>query len=110
VAAREWTEAERLAHEKAALGFYLSGHPYAAFAQELSPLVRLPLPGLQPRKEAVLVAGIVMAVRVQSSRRGKMAIVTLDDGGAAVEIVVYNEIYDAARNALREDELVVIEA
>ena len=30
VATREWTEAERLQHEKAALGFYLSGHPYAS--------------------------------------------------------------------------------
>ena len=29
---REWTEAERLAQEKAALGFYLSGHPFAAYA------------------------------------------------------------------------------
>ena len=49
VAAREWTEAERLAHEKAALGFYLSGHPYAAFAPELAPLIRQPLAELQPR-------------------------------------------------------------
>ncbi len=110
VAAREWTEAERLVHEKAALGFYLSGHPYAAFAQELAPLIRLPLSELQPRKEPALIAGIVMSVRVQSSRRGKMAIVTLDDGGAAVEVVVYNEIYDAASNALREDQLVIFEA
>ncbi len=110
VVAREWTEAERLAHEKAALGFYLSGHPYAAFAQELSPLIRLSLSDLQPRKEPVLIAGVVLGVRVQTSRRGKMAIVTLDDGGAAVEVVVYNEIYDAARNTLREDELVVVEA
>ena len=39
-----------------------------------------------------------------------MAIVTLDDGGAAVEVVVYNEIYDSARNALREDQLVIVEA
>ena len=51
VAAREWTEAERLAHEKAALGFYLSGHPYTAFAAELAPLIRQPLSGLQPKKE-----------------------------------------------------------
>jgi DNA polymerase-3 subunit alpha len=110
VAVREWTESERLAHEKTALGFYLSGHPYTAFAPELSPLIRLPLSGLQPKKEAVLIAGIVMSVRVQSSRRGKMAIVTLDDGAAAVEVVVYNEIYDGARNALREDQLVIVDA
>jgi len=110
VAAREWTEAERLAHEKTALGFYLSGHPYNAFAPELAPLIRLPLSGLQPRKDPALIAGIVMSVRVQSSRRGKMAIVTLDDGGAAVEVVVYNEIYDSARSSLREDQLVIVEA
>ena len=37
VETRDWTEAERLQHEKAALGFYLSGHPYAAYAAELAP-------------------------------------------------------------------------
>ena len=39
-----------------------------------------------------------------------MAIVTLDDGAGSVEIVVYNEIFDSARNALREDQLVILEA
>ena len=38
------------------------------------------LANLQPRKEAVLIAGIVTALRIQSSKRGKMAFVTLDDG------------------------------
>ena len=109
VAAREWTEAERLTHEKAALGFYMSGHPYAAFADELAPLIRQRLSDLKPKKESVLVAGIVTAMRMQNSRRGKIAIVTLDDGGASAEIVVWNETFDAARSLLREDQLVVIE-
>ena len=110
VAAREWTETERLAHEKAALGFYLSGHLYTAFAQELSSLIRQPLSGLQPNREPVLIAGIVMAIRMQNSRRGKMAIVTLDDGGGSAEVVVYSEVFDATRHLLREDQLVVVEA
>jgi DNA polymerase-3 subunit alpha len=110
IAAREWTEAERLVHEKAALGFYLSGHPYGAFAAELSQIVRLKLAALSPRREPVLIAGIVTALRVQTSRRGKMAFVTLDDGGGTAEIVVWNETFDAARALLREDELVIIEA
>ncbi len=108
--AREWSDAERLAHEKAALGFYLSGHPYAAYAAELAPLIRQPLANLQPKKEPTLVAGIVTALRVQSSKRGKMAFVTLDDGGGMVEIVVFNETFDAARSLLREDQLVIVEA
>jgi DNA polymerase-3 subunit alpha len=110
VATREWTEAERLAHEKASLWFYLTGHPYAAYAAELAPLVRQSLSALQPRKEPVLVAGIVTALRVQASRRGKMAFVTLDDGQGSAEVVVFNETYDAARTLLREDQLVIVEA
>ncbi len=110
VVTREWTEAERLAHEKAALGFYLSGHPYAAFAQELAPLIRHRLADLQTGKEPVLIAGIVIAVRAQAARRGKMAVVTLDDGSASVELLVYSELFDVVRNLLRDDQLLVVEA
>ena len=46
---------------------------------------------MQPRRETMMIAGIVTGLRVQSSRRGKMAFVTLDDGGGSAEIVVFNE-------------------
>jgi DNA polymerase III subunit alpha len=106
---RPWTDAERLAHEKSALGFYVSGHPYNAFADELAMLVRTSLGNLQPRQERYLVAGIVTALRVQTGKRGKLAFVTLDDGKASAEIVVYNETFDAARALLAEDRLVIVE-
>jgi len=109
VAAREWTDAERLMQEKSALGFYLSGHPFASHASELAPIVRTSLAALGPRNDRVLVAGIVTTLRVQSSRRGKMAFVTLDDGKGRAEILVYNETFDAVRSLLREDQLVVME-
>jgi len=109
VSVREWTEAERLLQEKTALGFYLSGHPFAAFATELATIVRTSLGALQPRNERVLVAGIVTTLRIQSSRRGKMAFVTLDDGNGRAEVLVYNETFDAARALLREDQLVIME-
>ncbi|MEO8536237.1 MAG: DNA polymerase III subunit alpha [Betaproteobacteria bacterium] len=109
ISAREWTEAERLTQEKLALGFYLSGHPYAAYAAELSAVIRTSLANLQPRNDRVLVAGIVTSLRVQTSRRGKMAFVTLDDGKGRAEILVYNETFDAARALLREDQLVILE-
>ncbi len=109
VATREWTDAERLTHEKATLGFYLSGHPFFAYADELAPIVRTSLSQLQPRQDRVLVAGIVTSLRIQQSRRGKMAFLTLDDGKGRAEILVYNETFDAARNMLREDQLVAAE-
>jgi DNA polymerase-3 subunit alpha len=107
VATRDWTEAERLQHEKAAVGYYLSGHPFKAFAAELALVTRTTLATLAPRAERVLVAGIVTQMRVQASRRGKMAFVTLDDGHASAEIMVYNETFDAVRPLLREDQLVI---
>jgi len=103
----EWTETERLAHEKSALGFYVSGHPFNAYAAELATLVRTRLADIEPRAERYLIAGVVTAVRTQVSRRGKMAFVTLDDGKSSIEIVVFNEMYEASRNRLHEDSLVI---
>jgi len=106
---RDWSEGERLAHEKASLGYYLSGHPYHAVATELSRLVQQRLGTLQPTTSPIRIAGVVAAIRTQSSRRGKMAFVTLDDGKDQAEIVVFNESFDAYRHLLREDALLVAE-
>jgi DNA polymerase III subunit alpha len=103
----DWGEPERLANEKSALGFYVSGHPFNAHAAELAGLVRTRLADIEPRAERYLIAGVVTAVRTQVSRRGKMAFVTLDDGKASLEIVAFNETFEAARSRLREDALVV---
>jgi DNA polymerase-3 subunit alpha len=57
----------------------------------------------------VLIAGIVTALRIQASRRGKMAFVTLDDGQGSAEVAIFNETFDEVRTLLREDELLVME-
>ncbi len=104
-----WSERERLLNEKQALGFFLSGHPYTAYADEISAFARRRLADLEPQREPALLAGLVLGVRTQMSRRGKMAIVTLDDASAQVEVTVFNELWDAERNKIREDELLVVE-
>jgi DNA polymerase-3 subunit alpha len=38
-----------------------------------------------------------------------MAIVTLDDGAAQLEISVFNELWDAERQKIKEDELLLVE-
>jgi DNA polymerase-3 subunit alpha len=43
------------------------------------------------------------------TRRGKMAIVMLDDGTAQVEVTVYNELFEAHRDILKEDRPLVIQ-
>jgi len=107
VEAREWSEDERLVNEKASLGFYLSGHPYASCATEMASLINVPLGALRPTTTPVRIAGVVASLRTQTSRRGKMAFVTLDDGKERAEVVVFNETFDAHRHLLREDVLLV---
>jgi DNA polymerase-3 subunit alpha len=107
--ARPWTDDERLGHEKASLGFYLSGHPYAAHAAEMASLISVALGAIRPATVPLRVAGVVAAMRTQTSRRGKMAFVTLDDGKDRAEVLVFNETFDAHRHLLREDTLLVAE-
>ncbi len=104
-----WDERERLLNEKQALGFFLSGHPYNAVRAELSAFVRKPLAALEAQKEPTLLAGLVTTLRTQMTRRGKMVVVTLDDGTAQIEMTVFNELYEAERAKLREDEVLVVE-
>ncbi|MGA8147981.1 MAG: DNA polymerase III subunit alpha [Gallionellaceae bacterium] len=121
-----WGMRELLQNEKLALGFYLSGHPYQEYAEELSNFVKYRLADLTPgmmqpvgnnagygggRRSAMqlVLAGMVTDVRIQQTRRGRMGVVTLDDGSAQVEMTVFNEIFEDSRPWIREDELLVVE-
>ena len=104
-----WAARERLAQEKLAVGLYLSGHPFDGYRQEFSRFVRQRLDQLQPRNEPMLLAGIVHSMRTQMTRRGKMAVLVLDDGCARVEMTVYNELWEQVRPWLREDQVLLVE-
>lgn len=104
-----WSEREQLLNEKQALGFFLSGHPFNAYRKELSTFVKRPLGQLSAQKDLVLMAGVVLSTRTQMGRRGKMCILTLDDGTDQLEVVVYNELWDAERAKIKEDELLLVE-
>ena len=54
-------------------------------------------------------AGLVVAVRFKITSRGKMAFVQLDDGSAQLEVSVFNEVYEAERNKIKVDDVLIIE-
>ncbi len=116
VSAPRWTEAQRLREEKAALGFYLSGHPFTAYRAEIGRFVRANLRSLTASAEGEggmrtqLIAGVVESVRVQRTQGGRMVILNLSDGTATQEVTVYNEVFDQVRDLVKEDAVVVIEA
>jgi DNA polymerase-3 subunit alpha len=104
-----WTERQKLTEEKIALGFFFSGHPFHGFKAEVSRFARKPLAALEPRKEPQLLAGLVVGVRTKITGRGKMAFVQLDDGSSLLEVLVFNEIFEAERDKIKEDEVLIIE-
>ena len=104
-----WSPEQALIEEKAALGFYLSGHPFLNAKEEVSQFVRGSLADLAPQEQPKLLAGIVTGVRIRMTQRGKMAIVTLDDAVARVEVVVGSELLMQSAGLIKEDALLVIE-
>jgi len=108
--ATEWSERQRLQEEKSALGFFLSGHLFSAFEPEVRRFVSTKLGSVQPNNSTSWICGVVTEVRTQMTRRGKMVFVTLDDGTGSIDLSVYNEVYEATRHLIREDELLVVNA
>ena len=105
----DWTEQQRLQEEKAALGFYFSGHPYWAYQKDLSQFISTTLANLAPKEQPQLLAGIVSGVRIRMTGRGKMAIVGLDDGTTRLEVVVGSELLNQQQALLKDDQLIIIE-
>jgi DNA polymerase-3 subunit alpha len=104
-----WTEKHKLTEEKLALGFYLSGHPFDAYAEEARRFARAKLASIEPAREPKLIAGVISAMRTQMTQRGKMVIVTLDDSTATVDVTVYNELYDSNKHLFKEDEFLAVQ-
>ncbi|MDH5331730.1 MAG: DNA polymerase III subunit alpha, partial [Aquincola sp.] len=104
-----WSIKERLTHEKAALGLYLSGHLFEEYAPEVRQLVKRRIADLVDSREPTLVAGIVDDLRVVSGARGRTAIFRLDDGSEYIEAVAQEDVHEANREILRDDELVIVQ-
>jgi DNA polymerase-3 subunit alpha len=104
-----WKEGQKLTEEKLSLGFFFSGHPFNEVRQEVARFARRPLSSLEPKKEPQLLAGLVIGARTKITSRGKMAFVQLDDGTAVLEVSVFNETFEAERDKIREDEVLIVE-
>jgi len=109
VAAVPWDQKQMLMEEKAALGFCLSGHLFYVYERELANFPRLPLAKVQATDGRPWLAGIVTSARNQMTRRGRMMVVTLDDGTAQLEVTAFNELYEKHREKLKEDSLLVVQ-
>ncbi|KAB2669662.1 MAG: DNA polymerase III subunit alpha [Verrucomicrobia bacterium] len=97
----DWPVAERLAHEKELLGFYVSGHPlepYEKMLQRYTLHSVADLAGL-PNRSMARIGGLVAAVQQGFSKKsGKpYAMVTVEDLTGSVTLLAMNESFDKFR-------------
>jgi DNA polymerase-3 subunit alpha len=106
----EWSEDQRLEGEKETLGLYLTGHPIARFENELRQIVHATISDLDGSKERAVVAGLVVGIRTMQTKRGdRMAFVTLDDRTGRLELAVFADLYNANRELIVKDSLLVVD-
>ena len=104
-----WEEKNQLSEEKAALGFYFSGHLFSYYKKIVKGFISTKLIDLKPRQESYLIAGIVSSVKYRQSSRGKIAIISIDDGEGRIDAVLGNNLLTQSYNLIKDDELIIIE-
>ena len=108
VKATPWTDRQKLSEEKIALGYYLSGHMFDSYAQEVRRFAKTKLKDLEPSREPRMLCGVITGVRTQMTQRGKLLIVALDDKTGVVEVTIYNELLEQHKNVFKEDEFLLV--
>ncbi len=107
---RPFSGRQRLQGEKETLGLYLTGHPIDDYEDEIRRFAPTRISDLRPERSTQLVAGLIVDQRVIRTRRGDpIAFLTLDDRSGRIEVAVFADVLDAAREKLVKDNLVVFE-
>ena len=110
----DWAPMERLQNEFAAIGFYLSSHPLAAYEKSLqrlgvcrsADLVALLTRGTQGR---IKLAGTVIDRMERTSAKGnRFAFIQCSDQSGAFELMVFSELLGAKRNLLEAGQAILV--
>lgn len=106
-----WAGHEVLAREKAALGFYLSGHPLDKYKDEVEAFSSTTLgdPSHVKPNSTVRACGIVAAVKRKIDKRGNtMAFVTLEDFTGKADCIVFSDPFQKYGQFLAPESMVMV--
>ncbi len=98
-----WTDRERLAQEKEVLGFYVTGHPLAAVADDLRRYANATAATVEGRENHdVRAGGLLSGLRERVTKREEvMAFGNLEDLEGSFELVIFAKTYDRLRELLK---------
>lgn len=106
-----WSEHERLAREKAVLGFFISGHPLARYRLEVELFGTRTTATLgQWSEQMVRVAVVVTMVKRQISKKtgAEYARLTLEDFHGTAEALVFPEAWAKLSDVIRTDRALLL--
>jgi len=109
--ATPWTESEKLAREKAVLGFYVSGHPLLKFEHEINEFANVHFGDLAGFSNGgtARACGIVTSVRKKIDKRNNtMAFVGLEDFSGKAECIVFADPFAKYQPFLHSDAMVMV--
>jgi DNA polymerase III subunit alpha len=108
--AKGWTLSEMLTAEKAALGFYISGHPLERHAETLQRAKAVKSSELADLTTGIRVTsgGIIGDLQIRATKKGdKFALFRLEDEAGSTKCVLWPEVY-RKHGALAQNELAAI--
>ncbi len=107
----EWHDKEKLAYEKEALGFLITGHPLDRYLDDIKRLANCEIAKLSELEEnsEVRICGIVSTFREIITKKGdRMCFATIEDLTGSVEITVFSDIYAGAAPLLKSDDPLLV--
>jgi len=107
----EWQDKEKLALEKEALGFLITGHPLDRYLDDIKRLASCEIVNLMDQAEGgeVRICGIVSALKEITTKKGdRMGFVTIEDLSGSVEVTVFSDVYATAVSLLKCDDPLLI--
>ena len=107
----EWEESDRLAREKEALGFFISGHPLDRFREVVRAFDRVNTSNLgEYAGEKVELACVVTSVARQVSRKdsSEWGKIVVEDFLGTATVLAFKEAWQSSREVLQQDAVVLI--
>ncbi len=114
----EWPDAEKLAHEKSVLGFYITGHPLARHETTLATYAThtLAAVGQLTDQQTVVVGGMMSAVKYSMTKRpsrtgnSRMARFVFEDLSGSIPCVMFPDSLARQSELVVDDQICLIEA
>jgi DNA polymerase-3 subunit alpha len=111
VPAEEFEKGDLLKMEKEVLGLYVSEHPLQGIRDQLRRKADCTVGELERRRdgEVITIGGIVSSLRHMTTKRGDaMVFLRIEDVTGGIETVVFNTIYDKARELCTTDRILIV--